>query len=218
MSKRIAAIAAGVAILATGLTFAPGSPGSQRTAKPEVSKLLAQNFAIFRRDYAVRPSLLARIADVIEPRRRATGAQGRLLSFDNTELPSGGQLVVLPRGNRICLSTSAGGMSCLEDDLVARGFLNLGQLCKVGLPPGHARVAGLVPDGVRSVTLKTAQGAITANVKDNAYVFETTGRPLAVRWRARDGEHGFPTPLPDPASIACASEPDPRDQETRDRR
>jgi hypothetical protein len=95
---------------------------------------------------------------------------------------AGATLYVLPAHGAVCLTSSAGVDTCNTTEAAREGYV----LITSGIGIGGARIAGMTPDGVETVTLAMKDGSqLTTKVSDNVYAFEIAGTPDeadAVAW------------------------------------
>ena len=94
---------------------------------------------------------------------------------------------LVPAKGLVCLYTENEAVgSCWKPAVVRGGQAVATSLCGPGLDAGHVVTFGLVPDGVREVTvLRTNVPSVTAPVEGNVFVVRSSSKPplpLRVTW------------------------------------
>ena len=181
IGRRTGAIAASLAVIlaastggAVALTAEPSSSGqvpplAEATVAQSTEPALLSSFELLRRAQIASDVIPASIPVVLSEAsganlglaRRVTGEQGE----EAWIIPGNGSACILAQLSR----DGIGGAVCTTSAAARAGQLNV-QSASAQLP-GAELVAGLVPDGVSSVTMHLAGGAtVTAAVHEDVYV------------------------------------------------
>lgn len=171
--------ATGAALAATGVlssgpvSLAQYRAGEQAALAPVVPPKQAAAFAILRRSATATDALP--VSMLPEPFVRMYGANPALARRVQG-LPQGVEAWLVPGNGSLCVVTS-GGASCGRDAALDK----YGLAIESGSGSGPQSIAGVVPDGVRSVTITLANGSQQdANVVDNGYAATARGSsPIA---------------------------------------
>jgi hypothetical protein len=205
-----ATVATSIAVGAVGGGGEPYSnnpPGTvipvppSRPQAPAISNKQAAAFAVMR-----GPARAKDLAPAAASRFVAAGLAKRYgvnsaLARHGASAGAAGDVYLISGNGVLCLITvltPGTGGGCVEDDAAAVGHLVGTDSWQTAVgAPEHVVVSGAVPDGIDTVTIKTADGATTdVAVQDNAYAHELIGKvPDTVSWKAADGStHSEPIP------------------------
>jgi hypothetical protein len=107
-----------------------------------------------------------------------------------------GSYWLAPQENGVCL-VSDGGAACASIGQVRDAGLVLTNECPPGAQDGEMSEAGVVGRGVDSVTLQSADGAMTVPVVNNVWTatvkrLPAGSRPTVVTWTDQSGKHSAP--------------------------
>lgn len=171
--------ATGAALAATGIlssgpvSLAQYQAGEQAAPASVVPTQQAAAFAILRRPATTTDALPASMLP--EPFVRIYGAN-LALARRVQGLPQGVEAWLVPGNGSLCLVTN-GGATCGRDATINE----YGLAIESGSGSGPQSVAGVVPDGVRSVTITLVDGSEQdATVVDNGYAATVHGSsPIA---------------------------------------
>jgi len=162
----------------------PPRPGAALTLVPDGAD--RATFAILRRPTSSADEIPLRL-----PLALSGSSGANLQAARRAAAPGPGEAWVVPGRGSVCLIAAwpaqhAGGSSCVPDAAAARGALYVSS--GSARTPGVDYLAGLVPDGVRAVTVLLPGGLGTrVGVHENVYVVAVPGNPLAVIFA---GPHG----------------------------
>jgi hypothetical protein len=116
----------------------------------------------------------------------------------------GEKLYVVPARGWVCLTSDTSAGNCTPTDRIAEGYA-------VGLQPipSGYRLRGLVPDGVKDVTVHGAGSeSATATPEANAWQADVAFTPATVSWTGAAGEKTVPV-VPPRTAIAASAEQGP---------
>jgi hypothetical protein len=155
----------------------PPRPGAVIASAPDPADLAS--FGILRRPQAAEDQVPLGLPVAL------SGASGANLQLARRAPSHGdGQAWVVPGRGSMCLISSwpaehSGGANCVPD-AAARGGELVTESAS-GSAPGSEFIAGLVPDGVGTVTVQLAGGAtLTLTVRENVYIAAISGDVAAV--------------------------------------
>lgn len=204
IAKQRIALAAVALALAGGTSFAqdsegPGDAPSEPQQQPVVAADpdQAASFGVLRREAASPDTLPNRAAEFV--RHTVTGGNGAApgLARRAVVTPSGSPVYVIPARGHLCTyvvtAPDQGYGSCART-----GVATQGESIATDTPsPGITRIVGLVPDGIRDVTLRAKDGTTERTaVSGNAYVFETAKTPKQVEFGGKVVPAEHPVLLP----------------------
>lgn len=162
----------------------PTTPGLSQEAAPAVvdTATLAPRFAVFRGPRERADELKRRF-----PHQMVVALGLDLEASRLSRLVYGKPAYLIPAKGPICLFTANEAVgSCWKPGVIASGRAIATGLCGPGLDADHVVTFGLVPDGVREVTiLRTNVPSVTVPVEGNLFVGKTSSKtplPLNVTW------------------------------------
>jgi hypothetical protein len=209
--------AAVLAAAGLGCTSHPAEPHSARSIRgalatapiADVSAPIRRRFGVFRNARTSRDRM-PRAAAAVALKFGRNGQNPALARF-GTNAGRHDPLFLVPGDRALCLYESTGGGACASDSAPE---LLVGMLvCDLNLDPDDLRLVGLMPDGVKHLTIHFRGGKnIARQVHRNVYWYEGPrspqgNLPASVSWVERGESTTLALHEPATASTAPCSNP-----------
>lgn len=158
-----------------------GTPDTLKDVAPVNAK--HKKLSVFRRAITAedRIELPAQAADAIQSTGKSPQGVNPGQARKAYVTPAGGTYHLMPAADDTVAVQSGGGGSMDSVDHILTGESVEWQMCGKGIKPDELRVAGVVPDEVKQVTVKFRDGKTkNVTVKDNVWAVEVKRKPTTV--------------------------------------